>query len=365
LIDPSKLYSTLKKERINSFYGVPDSVLKNFTSILNNKEQNHFVTANEGLAVAGAIGNYLSSKKIPLVYMQNSGLGNSINPLVSIAHNGVYGIPMLLMIGWRGFDGKDEPQHNIKGKITKKILNLLNIKFLVIETEKDLKSISKLINFAKKNNSPVALLIKTNSLIQNKSKIKFNNKNKLSREEGIRVILDNLPKKTSVVSTTGYTSREINEILKNNKYKNIKYLYMVGGMGHSSMVSFGVANNTKNQVICLDGDGAFMMHLGSVITTGFKARKNFKHIMLNNFCHESVGKQQIDTNLVDFKSLTKAFGYKKYFKANNLSQLKSNIAKFIKCDGPCFFEILISTQSMKNLGRPKNFKNIKKEFMKV
>ncbi len=179
----------------------------------------------------------------------------------------------------------------------------------------------------------------------------------------MRIILNNVSKKTKIISTTGYTSREINEILKNDKYRKGKYFYMVGGMGHSSMVSFGVSNHLINQVLCLDGDGAFLMHLGSTITTGFKSKKNFKHIMLNNFCHESVGKQPIDTNLVNFKNLTKALGYKKYYKANNISQLKTKIVKFINSKGPSFLEILISTQSMKNLGRPKNFKNIKKRFM--
>ena len=354
----------MKKNRINYFYGVPDSVLKNFTYILDKKEKNHFITANEGLAISGAIGSYLSSRKLSLVYMQNSGLGNSLNPLVSIAHKGVYGIPLVLIIGWRGFDGKDEPQHNIKGKITKKLLRLINIKYVVIENNKDIKLITELIKYSKKNNSPVAILIKSNSLKDNNYKSKFLSQNKLTREESLKVILEKLPKNSKIISTTGYTSREINEIIKLNKKKSSKFFYMIGGMGHSSMVSFGISNNIKNQVICVDGDGALLMHLGSMITTGFKSKKNFKHILLNNFCHESVGKQKIDSKLINFKKLTNIFGYKRYYSAKNIKQLKKKIIEFYKNDGPSFFEIFIDAKSMEKLGRPKNFIDIKNNFMK-
>lgn len=364
MIEPTKLYNIFKENKIKSFYGVPDSVLKNFTCILDKKEKNHFITANEGLAISGAIGSFLSSGKLSLVYMQNSGLGNALNPLVSIAHKGVYGIPLILVIGWRGFDGKDEPQHNIKGKITKKLLRLINIKYVVIENNKDIKLIKGLIKYSIKNNSPVAILIKTNSLKNEDYKLKFLSNNKLTREESLKVILNKLPENSKIVSTTGYTSREINEILKLNDKKTSNFFYMIGGMGHSSMVSFGISNNIKNQTICIDGDGALLMHLGSMITTGFKSKKNFKHILLNNFCHESVGKQKIDSNLINFEKLTNIFGYKKYYSANNITQLKTNLIKFYKHDGPSFFEILIDAKSMKELGRPKNFIDIKKNFMK-
>ena len=348
MIDPLKIYLTLKRNNIDSFYGVPDSVLKYFTNLLENKEKKHFITSNEGLAVAGAIGSFLSSKKISLVYMQNSGLGNAINPLSSIAHQGIYGIPILIMIGWRGYNGKDEPQHNIKGKITKKILNLLNIKYEIIENNKDIKLISKLLKISRNKNCPVAIIIKTNSLIKYEERKRSFNKNNLSREEVIKFILDKSP----------------NELIKEKKNINQNLFYMIGGMGHSSMVSFGVSMNTSKKVICLDGDGALIMHMGSLITTGFKSKKNFKHILLNNFCHESVGKQKIDTKLVNFDKLTRSCGYQNYYKVKNLNQLKQKFKSFIEEDGPSFLEILINTKSMKKLGRPKDFKNIKKNFMK-
>ena len=168
MISTEKFFSFLKKKNVDFFVGVPDSVLKYFIKILHGK--NHIIAANEGSAVAIGIGNYLSTKKIPLVYMQNSGLGNAINPLISIAHKKVYSIPLLLMIGWRGAPSKfkDEPQHNLKGKITIKILKLLNIKYCILDNEDDYKKLNDLINFSLKNKTPVAFLIKNNSLINKK-----------------------------------------------------------------------------------------------------------------------------------------------------------------------------------------------------
>ena len=166
MIDVEKFFNCLKKNEISFFTGVPDSVLKDTNSHFKNKKNNyHFVTGNEGSAVALAIGYFLSTNKIPCVYMQNSGLGNAINPLISIAHKKIYSIPMLLLIGWRGTPGiKDEPQHMVKGAITTKLLKLLNINFCTIKTSKDLKKLKKIISYSKKTQQPVACLVSKNIL---------------------------------------------------------------------------------------------------------------------------------------------------------------------------------------------------------
>ena len=176
MVNSKKLLKFLEKKNIKFYTGVPDSVLKNFTNLLSQKNS-HILASNEGSAVSIGIGYYLANKKIPCIYMQNSGLANAINPLVSIAHKGVYSIPLLILIGWRGSPGiKDEPQHLIKGKITKNILNLLGIKHTVIQRDKDFNKISKLINYSKIKKIPVACLIKNNTLAseikKNKAKIK-------------------------------------------------------------------------------------------------------------------------------------------------------------------------------------------------
>jgi phosphonopyruvate decarboxylase len=368
MIRASDLFFFLIKNKIKFFTGVPDSVLKNFTYILDiyKKKISHIIAANEGSAVALAAGNYLATKKPVLVYMQNSGLGNAINPLISICHSKVYSIPIILMIGWRGAPNEnDEPQHKLKGKITKSILRLLNIKFLVLNKSEDLKKIQNLINYAKYKKTPVALLIK-NKILCLENPIKKNNKSKnyLTREIVINQLLKRISKNTRIVSTTGYTSRELFQIRKNKKYKNGKDFYMVGGMGHSSMTSLGYSLNSKKQVICLDGDGSLLIHMGSLISAGLKSKSNFKHILLNNGSHESVGDQKIDTFKVDFKRILKGFGYKKYYFAKNKLSFDRKLKYFIKSKGPSFFEVRIKSESIKNLSRPKNFIKIKEDFIK-
>jgi phosphonopyruvate decarboxylase len=368
MIDAKNLFLLLKKNQINFFTGVPDSVLKNFIYILdsNKKKMKHIIAANEGSAIALAAGNYLATKKPGLVYMQNSGLGNAINPLISICHSKVYSIPLILIIGWRGSPKEnDEPQHQLKGKITPSILKLLNIKFLVLNNFRDLKKIKNLINYSKYKKRPVAFLIKNNTLSLDSNFQKDNKlKNYLTREVVINALLNVIKKNTRIISTTGYTSRELFQIRKNKKYKNGKDFYMVGGMGHASMVTLGYSLSSKNQVICLDGDGSLIMHMGSLISTGLKSKSNFKYILLNNGSHESVGDQKIDTFKVNFKNICKSFGYKNYYLANNNLSFNQNLKYFLKSNGPSFFEVRIRSESIKNLSRPTDLIKIKKNFIK-
>ena len=367
MIDAKNLFLFLKKNKINFFTGVPDSVLKNFIYILdcNKKKVKHIIAANEGSAVALAAGNYLSTKKPALVYMQNSGLGNAINPLISICHSKVYSIPLILMIGWRGSPKEnDELQHKLKGKITPSILKLLNIKFLVLNSFKDFRKIKNLINYSKNKKRPVAFLVKNNVLHLNSGfKNSFKSKNYLTRQIVINELLDKININTKIISTTGYTSRELFQIRKDKKYKNGKDFYMVGGMGHSSMMSLGYSLGSKKQVICLDGDGSLIMHMGSLISTGLKSKSNFKHILLNNGSHESVGGQKIDTFKVNFKNISKGFGYKNYYLAKNNLSFNQNLKYFLKSKGPSFFEIYIRSESIKNLSRPKDLIKIKENFI--
>jgi phosphonopyruvate decarboxylase len=368
MIDAKDLFLFLKKNKIKFFTGVPDSILKNFIYILdsNKKKTEHIITANEGSAVALAAGNYLATKKPALVYMQNSGLGNAINPLISICHSKVYSIPLILMIGWRGSPKEnDEPQHQLKGKITPLILKLLNIKFSVLSSFKDLKKIKNLINYSKYKKRPVAVLIKNNILSLDGNLEKDNkSKNYLTREAVINALLNAIKKNTRIISTTGYTSRELFQIRKNKKYTNGKDFYMVGGMGHASMTSLGYSLSSKNQVICLDGDGSLIMHMGSLISTGLKSKSNFKHILLNNGSHESVGDQKIDTFKINFKNICKSFGYKNYYLAKNNLSFNKNLKYFLKSEGPSFFEVYIRSESIKNLSRPKDLIKIKENFIK-
>jgi len=364
MISPIILHKFLKK-KINFFSGVPDSILKSFSSVLDGSN-NHYICTNEGSAVSLAIGNYLTTGNLGLVYMQNSGLSNAINPLISIAGKTVYSIPLLLLIGWRGSPGsKDEPQHIAKGKITINLLNNLKIKYLILKNQKDFRKISSLINYSKKKKVPVALLCKKGVLISTNKKIQKSNYKLPSREEIILKILENVNKKDRIISTTGYTSRELFQLRKINKKYKGKDFYMVGGMGHSSMVALGVSLKSKNNIICLDGDGSLLMHMGALATIGVFGKKNFKYILLNNSAHESVGGQKTIANQINFSLLSRSLNFNYYFLIKNRKNHQRTIIKFLKSTGPSFLEIKIKVESMKNLSRPKNFQIIKKQFMSL
>ena len=360
MIYSTKLLSFLKKKKINFFSGVPDSTLKNLTELIE-KEKTiaHYPVYNEGSAVSLGIGYHLSTNKIPCIYLQNSGLSNAINPLLSIAHQKVYAIPVVLIIGWRGspFSKKDEPQHNLKGKITRNILKLLNIRHLVLRKDRDLKKLGKLIDFGKQNNQTVACLIEKNILVakQHFSSSKTNLKSDITREFFIIKLLKIIDKKTRIVSTTGYTSREVYRIRKNYNLNNGKDFYMVGGMGHSSMVALGASFKKKRNVLCLDGDGSILMHFGSLKVSGLFGKNNFKHIVFNNASHESVGGQRTYVENLKFTKIAKLFGYKHVDLIKKKSELNNKLKKFLSSKGPSFLEVKIKQGTLKNLGRPNNF----------
>lgn len=361
-----KLLNVFKKNKISFFTGVPDSVLKDLSNNFGKLNRNkHIIAANEGSAIAIGIGYYLSSKKIPCVYLQNAGLGNAINPLISIAHKKVYSIPMLLMIGWRGsYNKKDEPQHMVKGKITPKILKLLDIKHCVLRKINDLKKLNKLIVEAKRRNTPVACLVEKDILKIKKNNKEILKKNKFElRKDFIFELLKNIPSNSKIISTTGYTSRELMQIREEKKFFKGKDFYMVGGMGHAAMVSLGYSINSKKKIICLDGDGSILMHLGSLRTLGYIGNSNIKHILLNNDSHESTGSQPTTALGINFKNLVMSLGYKNYYKVSKKSSFKSALTKLLKSKGPSFLEVIISTGTLNNLKRPKNLIKIKKIFM--
>tara|TARA_B100000401_G_scaffold433653_1_gene372580 strand:+ start:352 stop:1449 length:1098 start_codon:yes stop_codon:yes gene_type:complete len=363
MIRVKKIVNLLVRNKIKLCCGVPDSVLKNLTSEFDkDKRIRNIITPNEGSSVALATGHYLSEKKLACVYLQNSGLGNAINPLSSITHKKVYSIPMLLMIGWRGANGKnDEPQHVVKGLITKKILSLLEIRYLEINS-KNLSKIQELISYSKKYSVPVACLFKNNSFKKKKINSKIIVKNGIKRSLFIIELLKNISKNTKIISTTGYTSRELYQIRNETNCKKGKDFYMVGGMGHASMMALGISLNKKEQIVCLDGDGSFLMHLGSLNSIGKFGKNNFKHIMFNNNVHESVGGQTTYSENIQFKKLIDSFGYKSYKKIDERNDLNKEIKKFLKLRGPSFLEVKTSIGTLANLTRPKNLIRVKNDF---
>ena len=366
MIELKNFFDFLKRKNISFFTGVPDSILKEFSIYIKKNKINHIATTNEGSAVALATGYHLSKNKIPAIYLQNSGFANSINPLVSVLHKKVYSIPSLLIIGWRGFPGsKDEPQHLTKGLITKNLLKLLGIKFCVLKNKNDFKDLSNLIDYSKKNKTPIACLVKKNTFNKNKKihKLKKEKINCVKRDHFIRELLGSIKKNTKIISTTGYISRELfrksSEIQKKNNF------YVVGGMGHCSMIALGYSLFTNKKVLCLDGDGSMLMHFGSLFTIGQYSKKNFKYILLNNNSHESVGGQETYLQNINLKKIVKELKFDNYYLIRNSKELKSKLKFFLNSKKRSFLEVKMSKFNENHLlGRPKNFIEIKNNFMK-
>ena len=360
MISPKIFYEFLKKEGIEFFTGVPDSLLKEFCQYIEEKSsnENHIIAANEGCSIGLATGYHLETGQIPLVYLQNSGLGNTINPLMSLTDKEVYSIPLILLIGWRGEPGiKDEPQHIKQGRVTTRLLEALEIPFKVLNSSEK-ESIEKTkwaINTAKKSSSPVALLVKKGSFEKCESNIIMKNELTISREEVISMIIKYSSNRTTFVSTTGMISRELYEQRDiQNQDKSNDFL-TVGSMGHASQIALGIANiNPSRKIICLDGDGALLMHLGGITNIGTRNDIDFFHILINNGAHDSVGGQPTVGKKVSLTKVAEACLYNNVIgPITEKEDIIKNIKKLSKLSGKRFLEIHVKKGARSNLGRPK------------
>ena len=366
-LHPSRLFDIFKKNKINFFCGVPDSLLKDFINLIDEKvdSNNHIITANEGNAIALATGYHLKTRKIGLVYLQNSGLGNCINPLTSLTDSKVYSIPMVLLIGWRGALGsKDEPQHFRQGKILEDQLKILEIKYLILENRDKINSkLTKLIKYSVKKNVPVAILVKKETF-KNYEPNPIKSKFTLSKKDFLENFIPKINKKDTVLCTTGMISRSVIKFLTEKKINGKNFFYNVGSMGHLSSIALGIALNKKNNVYCLDGDGSFLMHLGSLAIIGSMCLRNFKYILLNNGCHQSVGGQSTVSLNIDIKKIAEGFGFK-YTKVSKGSRiLNKELSKFFSIKNSGFLEILVNDGDEGNLPRPnKSLIKYKNDFI--
>lgn len=370
-MDARSFISSLKKIDIDFFCGVPDSLLKGLNYELENDLTiKNIVTANEGSAIALSAGYFLSKRKPACVYLQNSGLGNTINPLVSLMSEAVYNIPLLMIIGWRGEPGiKDEPQHNFQGQITVDMLNIIGVKVIEISNEMSIEAVNEKIIIAHehlKKMEKVALLIRKNALTFNDEKLHHENHFSLSREFAIETILSNIDLSAPIVSTTGKSSRELYEICyKKNLNPNRAFL-TVGSMGYASMIALGIVMNFKKRTYCLDGDGAVLMHMGSLATIGEICPNNLVHILINNSAHESVGGMKTTNTQIDFSRMASVCGYKKVFYADSEDSLIAALKDSENESELCFIEVKVSNYSREDLIRPKESpQENKRKFMEV
>ncbi len=356
MISPKFFIDTLASYGINFFAGVPDSLLKNICAYIadNADEKHNIIAANEGAAIGLATGHHLATGDIGVVYMQNSGEGNIINPLASLTDKEVYNIPVLLLIGWRGRPGvHDEPQHVKQGKITTGLLNVMGVNFDILnkDEEKAAKQIDVAVKTMKSTNEVYALVIEKDTFEDYKlQSIKVNDLT-MTREEAIQTVAEALGPKDAIVSTTGMISRELFEYRTAKGEAHQRDFLTVGSMGHASQIALGIAlEKTDRKIWCFDGDGACIMHMGSLAIEASKQPKNFIHVIFNNGAHDSVGGQPTVGLDIDLPTIAKAVGYKNVFSVNNKEALE-NCLKGIN-EGPVFLEVKVRKGNRKNLGRP-------------
>ena len=349
-------YEILKNHRFTFFSGVPDSTFKDWMNYLaDSKDLINVVAVNECEAVALCTGHYLASGDIGVVYMQNSGLGKTVNPITSLADPDVYGIPLLLLIGWRGEPGKkDEPQHKKMGRIMQSLLDTLEIPHEFLPTGLD--DAEKVVRNAKQylsdKKTPYALIVRKGTFHPYDAKTS-RELFELTREDAIKTIVDTFNGTEAVVSTTGKTSRELFEYREALKSGHKNDFYTVGSMGCASSIALGISLEKKErQVYIFDGDGAALMQMGSIATIGHYKPENLRHIIFDNNAHDSTGGQPTVSDTVEFRKIALACGYECAVVVESRARLLDELTELRKARGPSMIVVKTRKGSRKTLGRP-------------
>ena len=354
-----KFMSILGTLGVNFYSGVPDSLLSPFCDHLISEygvSENHIVAANEGAAVGLAAGHYLATNKPAVVYMQNSGIGNAVNPICSLLHKDVYSIPAVFVIGWRGEPNtKDEPQHVFQGKITLQLLDLMEIPYVVVSEDtahQDLLDKSKEFNEHIKSGRSVAFVIRKSALKSDHAQ-KYKSDEDMSREQILSHIVSTSEKSDVFVCTTGKLSREMYEIRDQLGEKHDRDFLTVGSMGHSISIAHGIAlAHKQKRIYCLDGDGAILMHMGSLAVTGVHSPNNLIHIVFNNGAHETVGGIPTVSTHLNLSEVSQKLGYTHSYQVKNESELLKTLSEIKNLEAPIFIEAICNLESRNNLGRP-------------
>lgn len=371
MLSVENFYDALRRNGVSMFTGVPDSLLKDLCAYItdNSNAAHNIIAANEGAAVGIAAGHYLATREVPVVYMQNSGIGNAVNPLMSLVDEKVYSIPVLLIIGWRGEPGvHDEPQHVKQGEVTLPLLDTMQIPYVILPDENEAASsaVQMIVNNCKKLSKPHAIIIRKNTFSKYKLKNEAVNDYPLSREEALTSLVNMIDDDSMIVSTTGKLSRELFELRETLGKGHGNDFLTVGSMGHSSSIALGIAiEKPGRKIFCFDGDGAFIMHMGAISNIGALAPKNFVHVVFNNGVHESVGGQPTLGLSIDICSIARACGYREAFTVTTEEEFSTLSDCINALEGPAMIELRIRIDSRDNLGRPTTtpFEN-KETFMK-
>ena len=356
MIHAAQFVESLRHHNIRFFSGVPDSLLKNFcaylTATLPPKE--HIIAANEGGAVGMSIGYHLATGNIGCVYMQNSGEGNIINPLLSLADEKIYDIPMLLIIGWRGEPGvKDEPQHMTQGELTLSLLDTMHVPYAIIDDSWE-QQLDNAIRYIHEHNGRYALVVRKGTFSEINIEPEYPKLHlPLSREEAITSIIKHTNTDDKIVATTGMISRELFELREHQHSGHANDFLTVGGMGHANQIALTIAlQHPEQRIWCLDGDGAVLMHMGGMAIIANSKAYNLIHIVLNNGAHDSVGGQPTVGLSIDIAQIASAMGYKHTYTAKDKVELTKILSNIHSLNGPILINVLVCKGNRSDLGRP-------------
>jgi len=355
MIQPKAFIDALQQGGIDFFAGVPDSLLKNLCAYITDTlpRERNIIAANEGNAVGLAAGYHLATGKVGCVYMQNSGEGNIVNPLLSLVDEDVYHIPMLLVIGWRGEPGvHDEPQHKKQGKVTLALLETMGVPYAVLDENWE-QQVQQAVKAIRETNGVYALIVRKGTFDEYTLQNQTISELPLSREEAIKIVVDKLREDDVVVSTTGMISRELFEYREARQQGHGADFLTVGSMGHASQIALGIAlQKPDRRVFVFDGDGALLMHMGGMALIGDYCPKNLVHIVFNNGAHDSVGGQPTVGLSIDMPKIAEAVGYKTVMKATDEETLRKVLEQLNGCEKTALVEICVRKGNRKDLGRP-------------
>lgn len=358
MISPKSFYNHLHDRGVEFYAGVPDSLLKNLCAYIADHApaDRNIIAANEGGAIALAAGYHLATGKIPVVYMQNSGIGNAVNPLLSLTDKLVYNIPVLLVIGWRGQPGvKDEPQHLKQGLVTESLLDAMGIRHeVLVDDERGLeRQLDGAIGYVTETGEAFALIVRKGTFDSYKLQSAAASSLSLSRERAIQLVARSVSPHDAIVSTTGMISRELFEYRAAQGQGHHQDFLTVGSMGHASQIALGVAlNQPGRRVFCFDGDGAAIMHTGGMAIVGTNSPKNYYHVVFNNGAHDSVGGQPTVGLKVDIPTIARACGYKTVITVDNEEDLVKQLEVLETRPAPLLLEVKVKKGARADLGRP-------------
>lgn len=360
MLQPDLIHELILGQDVRFFAGVPDSLLADYCAYVTDHvaDDSHVITANEGNAIALAAGHFLGTGRPALVYMQNSGLGNAVNPLLSLADEEVYGIPMLLMVGWRGEPGvKDEPQHVKQGRVMTGMLDAMEVPWFELHagTEDPAAVIAQACALMRERSAPVALLVRKGAFAKYKLKKDVHTDFPLDREGAVKAIVDLLDERDVVIATTGKTSRELYEYRAARGDGHGNDFLTVGAMGHTGSIAMGVARaRPDRRVLCLDGDGSVLMHMGALAIIGQSRLGNLVHVVVNNGAHDSVGGQPTAGFEIDLVAIAKACGYRAAASVSAPAEIGPALERLGAGGGPVLLEIRVNKGARADLGRPRS-----------